>query len=324
VLYPIILLSTLVDHPFLAKVSGWVASEITGILSQAVMALQLKWICPRWALLAGLAGAAFICVLRLRVRTALAILIAGRLLLEVSPAPRSRIQIEQLDVGQGDAALVSDSGTHGLIDTGSERALSPQGWVTLFAERSITRIDWIALTHLDEDHAGGVLTLASLIPIGCVVASSAEMDSPRGRGFAISLARSGIRVSAWDQGCFPYHLRELQSLGRNGNMTAFAIPFHDGFYLNAGDASAELERELIPWFRSLQLKGSRRILKLSHHGSRFSTSSQFVEAVAPTEAWVSSGVGNQHGHPTAFALDRVAGIPVRRTDRVGVIALSEE
>ena len=150
-----------------------------------------------WTLNQAAAGAgailafAWICTHGLRAKREmrliiLAMLLGGRFAWAERPVnarsslPLRAESVEQLDIGQGDAALVRYRGaggwSAGMIDTGPRTALSPGAWVRWAAARGLTRLEWIALTHLDADHATGVLRLASLIPIGCVATGLAERN----------------------------------------------------------------------------------------------------------------------------------------------------
>jgi competence protein ComEC len=64
---------------------------------------------------------------------------------------------------------------------------------------------------------------------------------------------------------------------------------------------------------------SAEILKLGHHGSKFSTSDAFLKAVSPKTAIVSAGVGNKYGHPAPETLEKVKSLEIRRTDKEGTI-----
>jgi competence protein ComEC len=252
-------------------------------------------------------------------------------------------QVEQLDVGQGDAALIQVHGGQtglgtGLIDTGSQSALRPSDWLTLFSARGITRIDWIALTHLDEDHAGGSRTLAELMPIGCVETSRDELESDRGRDLTVALESHGILVSEWGSGCipFPVFAPPEGETGRNMSMGAILIPLPldasgSGAYLSMGDAEGENELEIAR--RITRSKGQELhplVLKISHHGSAGSSSSEVLDLLKPEVAIISDGIGNTYGHPADITLTRLGErhVPVFRTDELGSIdvrkALSQD
>ncbi|MBI2711942.1 MAG: MBL fold metallo-hydrolase [Bdellovibrio sp.] len=240
--------------------------------------------------------------------------------------------IEQLDVGQGDAALVQYSGTSssspewGLIDAGSFRTLGETHWIKIFFERKISSLSWVVLTHLDEDHSGGLLRLLKLIRVQTVLSSSAELETDRGKRLSQKLKEFGTSLKAWNSGGFPFPFIESKesplSKEPNARMSAVWIPLRNGgSYLNAGDATSAREKIILPWVegRLRSHPGSPRILKVSHHGSKTSTDSDFLKRLAPTTAWVSAGLGNSYGHPHPRVLKDLAQaeVPVFRTDLQG-------
>lgn len=248
---------------------------------------------------------------------------------------------QQLDVGQGDAALIagvdarSAQRRFGMIDVGSAWVFAPEGWVQLLVRKGVRSLDWVALSHLDEDHAGALRILSIILPINCVATAREEWRSRRGEGLAGFLSQKKIRTSVLP-GCFPYRSFSFKPSAKpvavvrdsNGNeaMSAFVVPLPGRvFYVNAGDASARAERKWAPVIASAVIGARRLILKVSHHGSRHSTHSNWLQALKPDEAWVSSGLGNRYGHPSADALSRLydAGIRVRRTDREGGLSSSQ-
>lgn len=249
-------------------------------------------------------------------------------------------RVEQLDVGQGDAALIAGpKGVAGLFDAGSERALGDPAWIRLLATRGIREISWIALSHLDEDHSGGVKRLGTLVPIGCVVTSRGELLSERGERYAQELRGLGIRSGEWSAACmpFPYYAPPPTPPGagglKNQNMGALLVPLPGGkTYLAAGDADQAEELPIGRWARDWlathERPGARRgrILKISHHGSRTSSHPDFIRAFQPTQAWISVGINNHYGHPSAQVLDLLGkmGIPVGRTDRDGSLSTQSD
>jgi beta-lactamase superfamily II metal-dependent hydrolase len=244
------------------------------------------------------------------------------------------VQVEQLDVGQGDAALIQgDDGSVGLLDTGVRFALSNDAWIKLFAERGITRLDWVALSHLDEDHYGALFRLMNLLPISCVLTGEKGWKTARGEALKEVLTLNGIRAGEWDDPCFPYYgfeagevrrvKRAQESLGNEVNGVTVVFLKGGGSYVAMGDASTR--EEIFAW-EEIQNRFPRKrldpiYLKASHHGSRFSSSSEVLQAARPKEVWISAGLGNSYSHPTLKVLRRLEeeGIPVKRTDESGRI-----
>jgi competence protein ComEC len=331
------------------------------------------WVVSRWSFVVGGVLATLILCASARFKTRLktTLIMAGLILAwrlyflgiceprRQSSVPQSLARrVIQLDVGQGDAALILGDSSEssfglsshlsvGLIDAGSERTLPWDSWIQLLAKLGMTQVSWIGLTHLDEDHAGGLIRLAHLVPIRCVATSPAEIATSRGKRLASRLAQYGVPLEPWAWGCVPHPVLEPDikkvRTRRNGNenMSAIWVPMRaGGFYLSAGDSNQKDELRVGRWVQSLardhfaQLQSAfgqstilpgPRLLKISHHGSRYSTSEEFLNTVQPTEVWISSGQGNRYGHPSVQTLDLLKnwglkkGIKLRRTDQEGVL-----
>lgn len=221
-------------------------------------------------------------------------------------------RVVQLDVGQGDSALVVDGerGSAGLIDTGSKRALGRWEWIRVLAASGIGRLDYVLLTHPDEDHAGGLGTLRETLAIGCV--AGVEEGVPAGT-------------------CFPHALAETHMPGprrrrANAEMLGVYVRLRtkDGAefaYANLGDADAAAERAFLPWIIEVHDPSIPLVFKASHHGSRTSSDPSLIAALSPREVWFSSGVGNRYGHPARSVMEnwRESGVRIRLTAREGGI-----
>ena len=251
-----------------------------------------------------------------------------------SPTSIRAREVIQLDVGQGDSALVLTKDSAGLIDAGSVHGLSDTQWIHLLALNQVDHLSWVVLTHLDEDHRGGLSRLSRLIPIDCVATSRQEFDTDRGIRFARELLAHRIRVAS--QGCAPFPVRaptEASASGHrlaNANMSAIVIPLLSGdTYISAGDAEKDDEVKIARWadslIRNTQTSAGKRIFKISHHGSDTSTDPRVLEILHPDFAVISAGVGNPYGHPSSQVLSRLehAQIPFCRTDRDGAIRITK-
>ena len=163
---------------FRAHSIWWVSSEAL-ILSIALA--SLVWLLP----------------IRMRARVAGCVSIVLVSCAFIRHPLRPTRSVEQLDVGQGDAALVvdrtGDVTSAGLIDAGSAHALNDLQWLELLAGRGLARVNWMAATHLDEDHAGGFLTLSEVAEVGCATTSAPELESDRGIRWARALDPTGFR-----------------------------------------------------------------------------------------------------------------------------------
>lgn len=224
----------------------------------------------------------------------------------------------QKNVGQGDAFIWKRSSGEGvtLIDTGDTHRVRDSEWLKFFFQHQILEIDEILFTHLDSDHASGVSRLERLIPIGeCKIDERhlLKRESP-----CVSVPTVSPEDSAEMK-----VITQGNARGK-GNSLMTGVWIRDpllGEYLNLGDADEKREWEM---YRALQRKwGSdalhHRILKATHHGSRYSTSRALLNAYDPQEVWISSGERNRYGHPSQRALGLFldAGAQIRRTDQEG-------
>jgi competence protein ComEC len=290
-LFPILLLSLLTQNPWLLQAIAWVTTQLASFFDQLAKVPGNLWILEPLSL-----GWGFLLALCLQPKPKIAVLVLGALILSrlLEGPEKEPSRLIQLDVGQGDALLIQ-----GYEGTGPP--LQASTWLQHFARFRVQHLDFVGLTHLDQDHAGSLPLLKKLVSIGCISAPRA-LNVPGAEPF--------------EGNCLPGWKAERAQAGPNGVMGILLLPFSDGFYLNAGDAPANMERSLHP-----PLSGTRRILKLSHHGSLTSTDPVFLDRVKPTEVWISVGKRNTFGHPHLSVLLRIK-VPIHRTDFHGHIVLS--
>jgi competence protein ComEC len=337
---------TAISKTILVQSSG-LASEALGQALSFLLKLPVLWQVPRWSIMA----AAVLALLtisfsllftaenpqrKMKVPILIFAILSflGRGLSfasDSSTKPFLANHVEMIDVGQGDSFLVQDGRSAGLIDTGSSRSLKEGPWLEILGLNGVSHLDWIALSHLDEDHSGGVGALLKLVSIGCVSLPHPLRISERGLKFEKRLSEAGVRIFDFEAGqCIPYPHSSLsdERAHANSSMGAIFVPLEGGgFFFSAGDADKDLEKRFLPWIESfLSGNHSPRILKLSHHGSKTSTNPELLEALQPTEAWISCGTGNRYGHPNPETLEKLKsfreGLEILRTDQNGAVEWS--
>lgn len=248
---------------------------------------------------------------------------------ELNRISTGHLEVHFLDVGQGDSALlVSPSGRTVLIDGGPDlSALERLGEVLPLSDRTI---DMLILSHPDPDHFAAFGEILRRYEVGALLLPPIENTEERYLALlAIARERSVPLVTAdpardmvfgdgltldvlWPPD--PPPIRE-----DNDASIVLRVAFGTGSVLFTGDISESAEAKML-------LDGidvSAQVLKIGHHGSRFSSSVAFLAAVSPRLAVISVGKDNHYGHPSLETLERLMadGIPVRETENEGTIDL---
>ena len=226
--------------------------------------------------------------------------------------PFDKAQIVMTDVGQGDCLHVKDGRHTDLLFDGGGSTDYNIGKKTLkpyLLKNRITDVDLACATHLHTDHYLGLKELSECFPVKKLLTKGKAGDR-----YVIS-GNCSIDI-LWPEEQDP------DTDDENKNSLIFKI-FKDGVtILVTGDISTEGEDALIRKYDGTDtLKCD--ILKVAHHGSKYSTSDAFLEAVSPKLALIGVGARNTFGHPTKEALGRLEskGIPVYRTDLDGAIGV---
>lgn len=245
---------------------------------------------------------------------------------------RSGLRITFLSVGHGDCTIVEFPGSEVLVVDGGglsptfdvgQRVVAPYLW-----KRKIGRVGTLALTHPDFDHYGGLVFLAREFDPDELWWNGIRGEGPRFEAFWKSVHKQGIPQIAVRRG-FRRKIGGVDVLalapevtGGSDNDRSLTLRLRYGptVVLLPGDMEQSGERRLAAALGPLL---QSRILKVPHHGSVTSSTTPFLDAVAPEMAVVSSGRNRRFGLPHASVMDayRARGISVLRTDREGAVIL---
>jgi len=259
---------------------------------------------------------------------AYAVLLAALLLRGPRSPGLSAFSIEALDVGQGDAFLLRSETSAFLVDGGGgfsgEENFGRVRLLPKLFDRGVRRLDGVLLSHPHPDHGAGLFAVLRDMPVGVFFHGEGEDDGAlfaRLEGVAaerrvpVRVLRAGDEVP-WGGGAF----RVLRSGGRpfkkdpiNNESVVLLYTKGSRRVLLTGDAGLPAEEELLERLSPLPRVD---VLKVGHHGSRTSSGAAFLAALAPRAALLSCGRRNRFHHPSAEALEHLAGagIPVFRTD----------
>ncbi len=254
------------------------------------------------------------------------------------------LEFTTLDVGQGDSLfLVSPGGNTILVDGGGsfiepyrtaeargpdpgEDVVSPYLWL-----RGFKQIDVVALTHAHQDHLGGLTAVLENFKVKTLWIGR-EVDSvpqrqlealARSRGVNIAHELRGNQFDLYDahfQFLWPRAVpEEIAPSAKNDDSLVFRLAFGERALLLPGDAEKSAEHSILAGADRDGLRAD--VLKIGHHGSKNSTTPEFLAAVQPRVAVISAGEENPYGHPSPLLLERLnqAGVPYLRTDTSGAI-----
>lgn len=257
------------------------------------------------------------------------IVIALVLLVHQSVPLAGPAELALLDVGQGESILLRDGRSAALLDGGGWRRADIGSRVLLpvLASLGVGKLDALILSHPDLDHCGGLVQIASFLPVGEVWSSPgwsaggcvSELYGLPGVKIRTAWAGEELQVGGWK-------VRVLNPppgsrRGVNDRSLVLLATFGDRDFLLTGDIETVAERRLVRAYpEALQ---SVDILKVAHHGSRTSSSSDFLDHVQPSLALVSAGVGNRYEHPAPEVMERfrTRGVLALRTDEHGLVRL---
>ncbi len=215
---------------------------------------------------------------------------------------QEHFQITFFDIGQGDSILFkTHDNKNVLIDTGKNSSLMTQLDNVTYPRKVI---DLLIITHFDSDHYGELLDLLNYYQVKKLILPVDNKESRTIDSLKLKLIELGTLVLTPTAGAkidlgndssiefiWPKSLNQFYSLTSNDASLSFVLKVGHFKALFAGDLSSKYEDLLVEDIGDVDL------LKVSHHGSRYSTSYEFISKIKPEISVISVGENNSYGHP---------------------------
>lgn len=248
----------------------------------------------------------------------------------------SQLVVYFLDLGQGDSILIRTlNGQDILIDGGpGNKAVDEIGRYLPFYDRDI---ELMILTHAHSDHVSGLVEVLKRYKVeqilysGRVEHQSADylvwLDIIEQKSIPLRTVRCCEKIILGEnlelEILYPFEDfsgKELEDL--NNSSVVIRLAFQEIEFLFTGDAPIEVEKKIIA--KNLNLDSD--VLKVGHHGSKYSSSPEFLKLVDPDYAVIQSGEGNTFGHPHFKTLNNLEKqeIKILRNDQCGTISLKTD
>ncbi|OGI25473.1 MAG: hypothetical protein A3J76_03725 [Candidatus Moranbacteria bacterium RBG_13_45_13] len=241
------------------------------------------------------------------------------------------LQVIFLNVGQGDSILIQKGTKQILIDGGpsGKTELAKLGEYLPYFDR---QIEIVIATHPDKDHIAGLVEAARIYKIGKVLTTAAEKDTQVFKEWQDILNYNKIEtLEVWRGTEVKFDDVDMKIVGptekvdpaigeANDKSVVARLDFGENSFLFTGDIESGAEKELIESGENIDVD----VLKVAHHGSKYSSSEAFLDAASPEEAIISVGSNNSYGHPHEAVINALnaRNIITLRTDETSDIVFN--
>ncbi len=270
-----------------------------------------------------------------------------------SPRPDGRLHIDFLDVGQGDSALITfPTGETMLVDGGGrlrykdrddedDEGFEPdlpsigESVVSEFLwEKGYSKIDYVVATHADVDHMQGLNDVARNFTVETVLVGRSPNNDADFAGLADVLQRRSIPTATITRGevldfggatvevLYPEATNDVDAVSDNDHSVVLRINIGNRSFLLTGDIERQAESEIVASGFPLNAD----LIKVSHHGSRTSSTQEFIDAVGAKYAVIPVGRSSVFGHPHVEVVERwkASGANVTTTGERGTVSVSTD
>lgn len=246
------------------------------------------------------------------------------------------LQVHMIDVGQADSFLVripdGKAVKNILIDAGCPNQTKSDAITDYLSACGIKELDLLILTHPHYDHIGSAKKVLESVTVRNAMIPDCDYSSATWTNVLETIEKKNINVIFSDAGkTLDIGEAKLKILAPSDKMLSgneandysivTKLTYGDTSFMFTGDAESDSEAEILGAFSKSELKCN--VLKVGHHGSRTSSSQEFLDAVNPDIALISCGKNNDYGHPHDETMKKLnaMGINIFRTDEMGSVVI---
>lgn len=250
--------------------------------------------------------------------------------------PSKGLDIQFMDVGQGDGIFIkADDGTTITIDGGSSdvKNVAKYRMIPCIKASGTGVIDYAVITHADKDHISGIeeilnmntengLTIRNLVMPHVSYEDEAYdelLTAAKTKGIQVLYIKEGdtMKLGKVEIKCIHPDGKYISD-NRNDYSTVLSLKYENFSALFTGDISAEIEKSIIN-----KIDNNYTILKVAHHGSKYSSDMEFLKKVMPAYSVISVGEDNSYGHPGTETINKLKSLnsKILRTDLSGEIEI---
>ena len=251
------------------------------------------------------------------------------------------LKIYFVDVGQGDCTLIETPEHQNILidgggsEDGKKDNVGEKIVVPFLLNKHIKKLDYIIISHFDSDHVGGILTVMEKIKVKNVIISKQGEDCDNYRKFRKLVKEKKINVIFVEKGkkinmgkdvYFEFLWPEKELISENilnNNSIVCKLNYNNFSMLFTGDIEEIAENRIVELYKNNKNVLNSTCLKAGHHGSRTSSTNEFLKLVKPNIVLIGVGVDNKFGHPNEEVIERYKNLNtnIYRTDYDGEIVV---
>lgn len=252
------------------------------------------------------------------------------------------LNINFVDIGQGDSCfIITPKKKTILVDGGGSQSkefdVGKSTLLPYILNKGYTQLDYIVISHFDYDHVGGILYIMQEIKVKNIIIGKQFEDSKNYEKFVNLVQQKDIKVRIVEAGedikieknlnfnvVWPNSKSQISDNSINNNSLVFKMKYKKFSMLFTGDIEEIAEKKILQTCNVKNLESL--VLKVPHHGSKTSSSQEFLDAVRPKIALIGVGKNNKFGHPSDITLEKfkMYDTKVYRTDQKGEITLKTD